>query len=187
MAKWDGMVMLVDGEGKRVENENSHLNHHLHQERQQQPEQFNQPHHHRSLPSMSNQYQAIPTSDETSPRESTSSDSQRRQNARPRTVPTPRDFNPPPPASWKRALLLAVIAFLFWFSLRLSNSKNMVKHKSIDEIYKEKIESRYGPNVVHAKRYSNEHKFRPAASPVITERTKDGRIRLRGANPAGVQ
>jgi hypothetical protein len=31
-------------------------------------------------------------------------------------------------------------------------------------------------------RYSKEHKFRPAASPIITERLKDGRVRLRGAH-----
>ncbi|RXW15152.1 hypothetical protein EST38_g10701 [Candolleomyces aberdarensis] len=31
--------------------------------------------------------------------------------------------------------------------------------------------------------YSKEHKYRPAASPVITETLKDGRIRLRGATP----
>lgn len=35
-------------------------------------------------------------------------------------------------------------------------------------------------------RYSEEFRFRPAASPVITEYLKDGRIRLRGANPGGV-
>jgi hypothetical protein len=32
-------------------------------------------------------------------------------------------------------------------------------------------------------RYSKEHKFRPAASPIITETLKDGRIRIRGAGP----
>lgn len=32
-------------------------------------------------------------------------------------------------------------------------------------------------------RYSKEHKFRPAASPVITETMKDGRTRLRGSYP----
>ena len=32
-------------------------------------------------------------------------------------------------------------------------------------------------------RYSKEHKYRPAASPIITETLKDGRIRLRGAIP----
>ena len=33
------------------------------------------------------------------------------------------------------------------------------------------------------KRYSKDYKFRPAASPVITEYLKDGRMRLRGALP----
>jgi len=32
-------------------------------------------------------------------------------------------------------------------------------------------------------RYSKEYKFRPAASPIITETLKDGRVRLRGALP----
>jgi hypothetical protein len=32
-------------------------------------------------------------------------------------------------------------------------------------------------------RYSKEYKFRPAASPIITETLKDGRVRLRGAAP----
>lgn len=32
-------------------------------------------------------------------------------------------------------------------------------------------------------RYSKQHKFRPAASPVITERLKDGRVRVRGEAP----
>jgi hypothetical protein len=32
-------------------------------------------------------------------------------------------------------------------------------------------------------RYSKEFKYRPAASPVITETLKDGRIRVRGAAP----
>ena len=36
------------------------------------------------------------------------------------------------------------------------------------------------------RRYSDEFKYRPAASPVITEHLPDGRIRLRGASPAGV-
>ena len=33
-------------------------------------------------------------------------------------------------------------------------------------------------------RYSEEFKYRPAASPIITERLKDGRVRLRGAYPS---
>jgi len=39
------------------------------------------------------------------------------------------------------------------------------------------------PKVIYAKRYSKEHRFRPAASPIITETLKDGRIRIRGAEP----
>lgn len=34
--------------------------------------------------------------------------------------------------------------------------------------------------------YSDEFKYRPAASPVITEHLKDGRIRLRGASIGGI-
>ncbi|KAF8735589.1 hypothetical protein AX14_001839 [Amanita brunnescens Koide BX004] len=39
------------------------------------------------------------------------------------------------------------------------------------------------PKVIYATRYSKEHKFRPAASPIITETLRDGRIRIRGAEP----
>lgn len=35
-------------------------------------------------------------------------------------------------------------------------------------------------------RYSDEFKYRPAASPVITEYLKDGRMRLRGASVGGI-
>lgn len=34
--------------------------------------------------------------------------------------------------------------------------------------------------------YSEEHRYRPAASPIITETLPDGRLRVRGASPAGV-
>ncbi|KAJ7209069.1 hypothetical protein B0H12DRAFT_425322 [Mycena haematopus] len=37
--------------------------------------------------------------------------------------------------------------------------------------------------IVHANRYSKEFKYRPAASPIITETLKDGRVRVRGAAP----
>jgi hypothetical protein len=33
-------------------------------------------------------------------------------------------------------------------------------------------------------RYSKEHRFRPAASPIITQTLKDGRIRIHGAVPS---
>jgi hypothetical protein len=33
------------------------------------------------------------------------------------------------------------------------------------------------------RRYSKEFKYRPAASPIVTETLKDGRVRVRGAAP----
>ncbi|KAF8549301.1 hypothetical protein OG21DRAFT_1421578 [Imleria badia] len=71
-------------------------------------------------------------------------------------------FSPP---AWKRAALVAVVAILFWLAFYLRPNA--------------KPESK----VVYASRYSKEFKFRPAASPVITEQLKDGRVRLRGALP----
>ena len=37
--------------------------------------------------------------------------------------------------------------------------------------------------LIFLSRYSKEHKFRPAASPIITETLRDGRVRIRGAAP----
>ncbi|KAG6875918.1 hypothetical protein C0993_006822 [Termitomyces sp. T159_Od127] len=83
------------------------------------------------------------------------------------SLPDPR-FNPPTPSPFKRAALIAFVILLLWiaFSLRPSLLKNNREAK-----------------VIYASRYSKEHKFRPAASPVITETLKDGRVRLRGAAP----
>ncbi|KIJ63880.1 hypothetical protein HYDPIDRAFT_155504, partial [Hydnomerulius pinastri MD-312] len=67
---------------------------------------------------------------------------------------------------WKRVALLAFIAFLFWLSFSIRPKKNVE------------------PNIIHASRYSKEFKYRPAASPIITERLKDGKVRVRGAYPS---
>ncbi|KAF9045561.1 hypothetical protein BJ165DRAFT_1346668 [Panaeolus papilionaceus] len=77
-------------------------------------------------------------------------------------------FNQPPPALWKRLALIGFVAFLFWAALLLRGNLLKAKRK---------------PQIIYASRYSKEHKFRPAASPIITETLKDGRIRLRGATP----
>ncbi|KAN0133965.1 hypothetical protein V8E53_008183 [Lactarius tabidus] len=75
-------------------------------------------------------------------------------------------FNPPTPPWWKRALLILFIISMFWlyFSMRASMQKGK-------------------PQVLHSHRYSKQHKYRPAASPIITEILKDGRTRIRGAVP----
>ncbi|KAF8837989.1 hypothetical protein BDN67DRAFT_972198 [Paxillus ammoniavirescens] len=88
-----------------------------------------------------------------------------RDHGEPRAAPVDPRFNPPPPAVWKRVALIAFIIFLFWLSFTFRLRKNAE------------------PNVVHASRYSKEYKYRPAASPIVTERLKDGRTRLRGAYP----
>jgi len=74
-------------------------------------------------------------------------------------------FNPPTPSVWKRVALVVVVFVLFWlaFSMRAPLQREQ--------------------RVVHAQRYSNEFKYRPAASPIVTEKLKDGRQRIRGAQP----
>ncbi|EIW71783.1 hypothetical protein TREMEDRAFT_60698 [Tremella mesenterica DSM 1558] len=77
------------------------------------------------------------------------------------------EFARPPPSWWKRLLLVLFVLFTGWAAVRLGSSQRK-------------------PKVIYASRYSEEHKYRPAASPVITEHLQDGRIRLRGASVGGV-
>jgi len=63
---------------------------------------------------------------------------------------------------FKRLILLIIIAALVWLFFPWRQKK---------------------PKVIYASRYSKEFKYRPAASPIITETLKDGRIRIRGAAP----
>ncbi|KAF8139287.1 hypothetical protein K438DRAFT_1442844, partial [Mycena galopus ATCC 62051] len=65
---------------------------------------------------------------------------------------------------WKRAGLILSIFIAFYLAYQLQRPSGP-------------------PKIVHASRYSKEHKYRPAASPIITETLKDGRVRLRGAAP----
>ncbi|KAG5646681.1 hypothetical protein DXG03_002671 [Asterophora parasitica] len=77
-------------------------------------------------------------------------------------------FHQPPPSRLKRLALIVFTLLLFGVALRMRQS-----------LWREKK----APKVIYASRYSREHKFRPAASPIITETLKDGRIRIRGAGP----
>ncbi|KAJ7442962.1 hypothetical protein FB451DRAFT_95543 [Mycena latifolia] len=80
--------------------------------------------------------------------------------------PDPAATPPRPPAfSWRtRILYLLLMVAVLWLVLQKTGPKPK-------------------PKVVYANRYSNEFKFRPAASPIITETLKDGRKRVRGAAP----
>ncbi|KAF5383046.1 hypothetical protein D9615_004790 [Tricholomella constricta] len=80
----------------------------------------------------------------------------------------PRFHQAAPPSPFKRTALIVLTLLLFW--LALSTRKSLWPGKK-------------SPKVIYASRYSKEHKFRPAASPIITETLKDGRIRIRGAGP----
>ncbi|EDR00908.1 uncharacterized protein LACBIDRAFT_333774 [Laccaria bicolor S238N-H82] len=70
-----------------------------------------------------------------------------------------------PASRWRRLafIFLCALVVLFAFLIRGSSKKK--------------------PETLYASRYSREFKFRPAASPIITETLKDGRMRLRGATP----
>ncbi|KAL4068507.1 hypothetical protein V8B97DRAFT_2008786 [Scleroderma yunnanense] len=113
-------------------------------------------------------YQRLPSSprdddDDDTPRPSTRTTS--RNSSPPNRHIDPR-FDRPPPAAWKRIALILFIIFLFWLSYAMRPKKDVQ------------------PEVIYASRYSKEFKYRPAASPIITERLKDGRVRLRGAYPS---
>ncbi|KAF8317089.1 hypothetical protein DL93DRAFT_2033922, partial [Clavulina sp. PMI_390] len=72
-------------------------------------------------------------------------------------------FYQPPPATWKRILLILFVFFLFYVGVKL-------RWRSIPT----------EDMIVHTDRYSDTHKFRPAASPIIRRRLPDGRIEVRG-------
>ncbi|KAF8883495.1 hypothetical protein CPB84DRAFT_1626229, partial [Gymnopilus junonius] len=77
-------------------------------------------------------------------------------------------FARPSPSPLKRLALVIFLAFLFWLGFQMRSGL---------------LERKKDSKVIYASRYSKDHKFRPAASPVITETLKDGRIRIRGALP----
>ncbi|KIY67414.1 hypothetical protein CYLTODRAFT_454445 [Cylindrobasidium torrendii FP15055 ss-10] len=76
--------------------------------------------------------------------------------------PSPRGMSP---------LRKAILIFFIGIALAVVYGK-----------YKANAEARAN-RVVYAKRYSEEFKYRPAASPIITETLKGGGTKLRGAQP----
>ncbi|WOO82028.1 uncharacterized protein LOC62_04G005531 [Vanrija pseudolonga] len=113
-------------------------------------------------------YQRLPTSPQDDPAD------ERRENElsleNPLSEATIAQFNAPEPAWWKRAALIVAIIVMSWLAIKLGGMGGEKKK----------------PDVIYATRYSDEFKYRPAASPIITEHLKDGRIRIRGATPGGM-
>jgi len=81
--------------------------------------------------------------------------------------PADTGFLQPPVSRFNRTFLIS-LALLCWLAFSMLTNLLNAKTK---------------PKVIHASRYSKEYRFRPAASPVVTETLKDGRTRLRGALP----
>lgn len=97
-------------------------------------------------------------------------------------------FDRPQPSACRRLTLIVFFVLLFWLAFSLRNGLLQAKKKP-QIVYANRWDL-FTIDVVRGQvtyasnnRYSREHKFRPAASPIITEILKDGRTRLRGAEP----
>ncbi|KAF8900278.1 hypothetical protein CPB84DRAFT_1709090 [Gymnopilus junonius] len=77
-------------------------------------------------------------------------------------------FIRPSPFPLKRLALVIFLAYLFWHGFQVCPPL---------------LEGKKDSKVIYASRYSKDHLFRPAASPVVTETLRNGRIRIRGALP----
>ncbi|KAH9930079.1 uncharacterized protein B0H18DRAFT_995140 [Fomitopsis serialis] len=81
--------------------------------------------------------------------------------------PTEDDVKPLPTqrsSPWRRLALITFLLLSLWLVWAVRKHANR-------------------PKIIYAERYSAEYKYRPAASPILTEILKDGRTRLRGAVP----
>lgn len=96
-------------------------------------------------------------------------------------------FDRQAPSAWKRVALLAFVALMFWIAIRMRMS--MIPDKP-EVIYASRFVSSRFLFIPFASclplSYSKEHKYRPAASPIITKTLADGRVRIHGANPTHV-
>lgn len=86
--------------------------------------------------------------------------------------------SPPRVSHIKRLMLFVIIAALVWLFFPRREKKQTVIYANRCVFLLHSLQY-LNPRT----RYSKEFKYRPAASPIITETLKDGRIRLRGAAP----
>lgn len=90
---------------------------------------------------------------------------------------------PASPLLWRRLRNIFIVLAFLWLAtvaLRATDKKPKVLHANrcvLVPIYVLIV------ILTDEYRYSEEFKFRPAASPIITETLRDGRTRLRGAEP----
>ncbi|CAE6459424.1 hypothetical protein ACGC1H_004048 [Rhizoctonia solani] len=80
-------------------------------------------------------------------------------------IPVPASSGEKRPANaFRRIMMIPVLVFMIYLAFK-SYTWVAVPKK---------------PEIIYADRYSDQYKFRPAASPIITEKLTDGRIRIRG-------
>ncbi|KAI0353661.1 hypothetical protein OH77DRAFT_1512527 [Trametes cingulata] len=84
-------------------------------------------------------------------------------------------FNPPTPSAWQRVALIVFMIALLWIGFRMRASVAAQQPKVVHASRSTMTKSVCGGLRGADDRYSKEYKFRPAASPIITERLKDGR------------
>ncbi|CAD6573937.1 MAG: hypothetical protein TREMPRED_000965 [Tremellales sp. Tagirdzhanova-0007] len=137
----------------------------------------------------SNDYKAVPTSSPSaSPRASID------EPYRPLRASVQAEFDRPPPSWWKRAALILGVGVMLWATFKLGGMAVGPRGTGPKVIYASRSVLHHyhistSPHLTLPSSMSlvfDEFKYRPAASPVITEYLKDGRIRLRGASVGGV-
>jgi len=93
----------------------------------------------------------------------------------------PRQRREPAGSPWCKAMLYTVlIVFGMYIWLSWTDPDQVAMRQRAWDAAMERIR---GKQVVYASRYSKDFRYRPAASPIITEALPDGRKRLRGARP----
>lgn len=90
------------------------------------------------------------------------------------------------PSRWRRLLVIIGMLVVFWLISSIRSAQKAppkIVHASRYVQLLGYLDTNKLSHSLSFNRYSKEYKFRPAASPIITEQLKDGRTRIRGAEP----
>ncbi|KAG8757190.1 hypothetical protein FRC14_002282 [Serendipita sp. 396] len=80
----------------------------------------------------------------------------------------------------KAAIYTFIILILAYFWLSWTDPDQIALRKHAWDKAMERIR---GKQVIYSSRYSKQYKYRPAASPVVTETLSDGRTKIHGGRP----
>lgn len=90
------------------------------------------------------------------------------------------------PSRWRRLLVIIGMLVVFWLISSIRSAQKAppkIVHASRYVQFLGYLDANNLSHSLSFTRYSKEYRFRPAASPIITEQLKDGRTRIRGAEP----